>query len=222
MKIDTLLELIDTKVSTLQSNNKFKHEKDNRVRHRLAYGPRTGYYGRVHDGGDPHTVNKVPFRPEVAGADGYYEYIKYLVENKIYDHNPYAPRVYKFKTITDNVNNLKYKIELEKLTPFRELDVEVARSIGVRIAGEETFDDFEYEWVQRMGEERGTHIAVSKVLEEIINDRIKSPDSNLEEIATIIRNLSYEIGADVDVHNANIMLRLSPYPQLVIVDPLAQ
>ena len=73
-----------------------------------------------------------------------------------------------------------------------------------------------------MGEERGTHIAVSKVLEEIINDRIKSPDSNLEEIATIIRNLSYEIGADVDVHNANIVLRLSPYPQLVIVDPLAQ
>ena len=222
MKIDTLLELIQTDVSTLKSDNRFKREKDDRIRQRLSYGKKSGYYGRVHDGNDPHTVNKVPFRPEVDGADGYHEYIKYIVEHKLYDHNPYVPRIYKFKTIKDGKNNIKYKIELERLTPFRDLDKEVVRSIGIKMVGEETFDDYDINWCRSMGQKHGTHIAVSKALEQIINDKVETEDANLKEICSIIQTLSYEIGADVDVHNGNIMIRMSPYPQLVIVDPLAQ
>lgn len=221
MKIQTILEIIDTQVSTVSSSNKFKQEKNDAARKRLGSAPQSGFFGRVHNGNDPHTVHKIPFDPTPENKDGYYKYIKYIVETKLYDTNPYAPRIYKFKTIKDANNNIKYKIELEKLVSLRTVDAEIVREIGIKIAGEQHFLELTRYFTNIFNSSKYMpQIVVAKTIEEIIKGKLHTNDEYLQQICNIIRKIADTTSADIDVHFGNIMVRRSPYPQLVIVDPL--
>lgn len=223
MKIQQLLEApIETKVTGIESKNKFKSGKDNLTKDRLGKSGRAGFYGRVHDNGDPHMVEKIPFHAAPQGHDGYYAYIKYLVDNKVYDSNPYAPRVYKLKTIKDASNNMKYKAQLERLQPFTSLGKDIVIGLGEMLFGEDIFQNELEKWVWMSGE-RYAVIAFTKMLTKICNGKIESSDPKLNELCHIIKSICDSVeGFDIDIHSGNVMWRLSPHPQLVIVDPIAE
>ena len=58
-------------------------------------------------------------------------------------------------------------------------------------------------------------------INEIYRGHLNSEDSYLNSACIIINKLSKETGSLIDLHSRNIMVRMSPSPQLVLVDPLS-
>lgn len=130
MKIQNLLEIIDTKVSTKQYSGKFREPDFEELEDRSN----TGAYSSVkNDPHDPHMVikhnhtprhksnnNVSPFDGEPIPPDGYQYFVKWMVENKIY--NIHFPRVYDVTRYEDSEDQYIYKYEIEKLLKYDELD----------------------------------------------------------------------------------------------------
>src|SRR6478736_4982572 len=89
----------------------------------------TGAYGyAVPSKSDPHMVKKLARNYCVRGYYSYQIYIKAIVDEKIAQHNPFAPRVFKFDLLKIDDPDLEYKekynIDMERLVDMREANVE--------------------------------------------------------------------------------------------------
>lgn len=218
MRIENLLEdLITPKITKKQTDtSRFKDARDRGVRDDYTdRGVKTaGYYGKVVSTGDPHTVNKRNFVASDKDNDGYLTYIRAIVDNKLYETNPYAPRVYDIKTIEDSRGMLKFDIKLETLHPLDNIEHDILWMLMDKIVDRsiaQTYDRYS-----------SPRITIGVVLRELCKGKLKTTDRHLNEICELIRNvIKNNPNLELDMHGGNIMVRMSPYPQLVITDPIS-
>lgn len=216
-----ILEILDTNISSSKSNNSFKY--------RTITSPETtkhGAYGRAHGiQDDPHLMKKKPHDPFMQKYDGYYNYILYIAKNKIAESNPFAPRVYDIKTVEDAHGRMKYSIKLEKLTKITEFDNELVYQIGYNLYGEYFYSYVRKNKVQDEGlpvpELSHTLRALNYIIRDTCMGKISSKNKKLNRLCQIIGKLAEDTRSQIDIHTGNYMIRMSPTPQLVIVDPLA-
>jgi hypothetical protein len=216
MHILKLLEIIQTNQQHNKSSNIFNYNKEKSVAARQQTADKnfekTGAYGKVYDKGDSHTLTKTNFVANPSKTDAYYTYIKYIVDNDLAQENPYFPRVYDIKTIEDANGNARYKIDIERLQDLGKISKETISAMLWNLFDSDVIDDN----IQKYGLAEALAICVELTCE----GHAKSKDKYLNEACAIVRKLR-NTGFIFDIHIGNIMVRLSPYPQLVIVDPLA-
>ena len=172
-----------------------------------------GYYSMVRpDKTDPHMVRKTPFRPFKGQTnDAYFTYIKYIVDNKIAQENPYAPRVYKIDKFTDPENGaMKFNIKMEQLVKLSKLEPEQLVTIYEKITGREVQEDYVNSYV------------IADFVDGILTGHHLSTDEQLNDLMKTIWKIKKQYRFSNDLHHGNMMARITPYgPQLVITDPLS-
>lgn len=219
MKIQSLLELIQVNRDHRKSQNQFKDDLHNERRmNRVsdASDKKTGFYGRVYDKEQPHTLTKANYVSEDPKNDPYLIYINYIADNNIASENPFVPRVYEIKTLEDVRGRVKYKIEIERLKRLEELPEEVIVAM--------TNNLFYPEQIRMYKDRFSTPpMILAKCIEMVCRQRLESKDNLLNAAGAIVNRIKKSNNRfDYDVHKGNIMVRLSPAPQVVIVDPLSQ
>lgn len=216
MKIRDLLEAeFETTKQDYKSNNSYDVDKQRyRFRNR-PYDPlfklKSGAYGRIYrNEDDPHQITKVPHLPKK--TDGYYDFIEHVVNSGIAKSNPHFPRVYDIKKFTDNFGYFKYKIKMETLHPFLNTDPEVI--VGMlrqyfNLKIDYDLDDSEHETLMAFVREAITNRSYEESSDDKFNEACKF-------ISDFVKGGNYTL----DLHSGNVMIRMSPYPQLVFVDPV--
>lgn len=225
MKILTLLEIIDTSQRSISTKNLFKKRRDDNVYKRKMANSSVGGYGRVynHNKDNPFTLIKKPHF--AASNDAYQIYIKYIVDNKLFNTNPFFPRVYKFDTVHDSTNRSKYRAEIETLQSFEVLDDDIIFNMIESLFDSDVIDSFLNDNSYGNSREeiikyRCSNDALCELLSNCILYGIRSLNGKLNEAFQIIKHLLTSERKTLDLHSNNVMIRLSPYPQLVLVDPL--
>lgn len=219
MKIETLLELIQVNKDHRKSQNQFKddlHNERRLSRVSNASDKKTGFYGRVYDKEQPHTLTKANYVSEDPKNDPYLIYINYIADNNLSAENPFLPRVYEVRTLEDVRGRVKYKIEIERLKRLDEIPEEVIIGITNTLFDPEQVD------AQRHPIYTPTML-LAKCIELVCKQRLESKDNLLNAAGAIVNKIKKSNNRfDYDVHKGNIMVRLSPSPQVVIVDPISQ
>lgn len=214
MKIRDLLEAeFQTNYQKFKSDNSYDVDAQ-RYRYRnRPFDPlshlKSGAYGKIYrNKDDPHQIIKVPH--VAAESDAYYSFIEYVTKTGIAKSNPHFPRVYDIKSWTDAYDRFKYKIKMETLKHYREIDDEISESMLHRYCDlSDTDDPF------------GTLADTIKTAIKF-NDYSTIKDKKLIEACEFVSTfLSINKKYVLDIHGGNLMIRLSPYPQLVFVDPVA-
>lgn len=176
-----------------------------------------GAYGYVvPDKHDSHMVRKRP-HGSTNNNDAYYNYIKYIVDNKIAQHNPYAPRVYKINKFKSSDGRIRYDIQMEKLIDFKKIDKEeLITFIKDFVPSDKIPNDLE-EY-----DSYSTAIVLAGYIEKMYRNNTPI-DENMAEIFSIITKLRRELSAALDLYNTgNTLFRRTPTGlQLVITDPLS-
>lgn len=220
MHILKLLESFDTNYIERKSNltfDKFKGDADrDRIMDR-GDGTHSGFGGRVYNNKeDPHTINKTNYVPDKIDNDGYIAYAKYLIDSGMTKDNPYAPRIFEMKAYKDSEDNIKYKINMEKLQRTDAVNPAIVQAIYENLFTEQIRD-----WIFN----KNTYLTkpeqfLAKALAHVVEYRkFESNDPKLNELLDAINEISNN-GYEVDIHGSNIMIRLGKAPQLVITDPL--
>jgi hypothetical protein len=170
-----------------------------------------GSFGAVRNKkSDPFLVSKNNLKPvRNVEDDPYYLYIKYIVDNKIAQQNPYAPRVYNITLLKDQKYGQKFKIDMEKLEELESLSDEECKHI-LSVTMDFSEDD----------NENDSDVTYAMKRAIIAGENIK--DEKLKEIAEIIRNIkNSNDNFGYDIRRYNIMIRRTPKgPQIVFTDPL--
>jgi len=217
MKLQFLAELIQQSYRKRQSDNTFNQSRGDAARDKFDKSPNSGHAGRVYDGPDPHVINKTNYNPQRDTNDGYMVYMKNLIDDKVADTNPYAPRVYDMNVIEDRDGKSKYKIKLEKLHRCSAVGDDVIVALLNRLYGKDEIScakhdlNFAFNNSQLLGK------AVALTAEQ----KLRSKDKNLNALCDRIYQLDKKYQLFIDIHMNNIMIRLGATPQLVIVDPLS-
>lgn len=220
MRILELLESFDTNYIERKSNLTFDKFKGDNDRDRLMDkdgGKKSGFTGRVYNNqNDPHTINKTNYIPDKVQNDGYIAYAKYLVDSGMAKENPFAPRFFEMKAYKDAQDNIKYRINMEKLHRCDEVNPAIINAIYANLYDEPVrdavFNIAKYLPLPEM--------QLAKAIEMTVLGKISSNDENLNTLLAAINQLSKN-GFELDMHGNNIMIRLGKVPQLVITDPLA-
>ena len=213
MKILNILEAnFETKVNHRKSDNTGRDKP--RWDDKQYNTEKSGNFGKVYSTNDPFSVTKVPHEPTYLETDGYYQYIKAVVDGKLAQSNPYYPRVQSIETVSDKENNSRYKIKLEPLQEIRDVDSKIIISI---------FEDlFPVDFKNIHGDGDNLEATVDTLLMgsflRFLDE--KSPNKKYNEVVELVTKLSNRRNM-IDMSSKNAMIRLSPYPQLVITDPLA-
>ncbi len=207
-----LNEIFDTKDKSRSTPDLSQHDRPfySTKQNQLGYGK---YSYVTQKKADPHLVTKVQNKAASNLAnDGYFSYIKYIVDNKIAQRNPYAPRVYKINKFKDTAGNEKYTIDMEKLVDIEDISGEELAVVYKMITGLESNADDVNALRNKMTFFLGKHLSGD------------TNNPNLDEVLKIIDYLLRENDDFIlDIHDGNIMFRRTPHGvQLVITDPLSQ
>lgn len=160
---------------------------------------------------DPSVIKIVATEDELQD-NAYMQYI--LLSKKHSSHNPYLPRVESIKHIKSRdklVSNKDYYIvNLEQLQPLQSMSVEELDFLLDKI------------FVDKLGPVKNA-FEFGRILERAIarpgSNRVK--DKNFGAVSRLITKLATHSTTHIDVHEDNVMVRLTPYgPQLVITDPV--
>lgn len=180
-----------------------------------------GAYGRVvPNKADPHMVKKNNYAP-VSNAemnDGYFAYIKAVVDSKAADSNPAFPRVYDIKTFTDRYGDQRYRINLEKLLHFDELSGKEVYALGERL-----FNNWDVEYSRAVDNDTldTSTEEVQHLFTEMLSDPSNIKDENVKNALQFIHNLAKKKKLQIDIQGDNFMFRRTKYGlQLVLVDPI--
>lgn len=173
----------------------------------------SGAYGKVTDHkSDNHMVKKSNYLPVVnlEKEDGYFAYIKAVVDGKLAQKNPYFPRIYDIKTFTDDYGEQRYRITLEKLLHLDEV------SEGELIAVlSRAFKNFEDVLEQNKGN-------FERAIDQCIDRRQFANSLIFEAFEVIDKVIATNKSFSFDVTTSNIMLRrIINGLQLVIIDPIS-
>lgn len=236
MKIQTLLELIDTKISSVKYRGNLKDGTINHIKN-----SRSGAYAAVQDDRhDPHMVRKHHYYPlndtpkdatdnypqEYLVQDNYTRFAIWLAANKI--DNICLPRIYNIKRIEDSSGKYIYKYQIEKLIEGTSLSPKQLLHAFSHYFDLDALRDYKhFDWndnrsiIRLMGEYCAKYI-YSGTDKMIINDELIEA---LNLIKTFVKDelVANDIGFTMDIANSgNIMFRRTGLGlQMVITDPVA-
>lgn len=213
MKILDLMEAeFETRRNINKSRNTFRKTLD---RPNEKHTEKAGAFGRVYSTGDPHTLIKRPHAAINPKSDGYYQYASLVIRHKLAQSNPYFPRFYDIREFKDKKGKILYRAEIEKLHRHDQIEKDILKSLIENIFEFEDYEYFEYDMQHMPG------TVIPALLQSFLMDgRGSSKDAKLNEAIKIISTFADDNYRGYDVHTDNIMYRLSPYPQIVIVDPV--
>lgn len=241
MKIQNLLEIIDTKVSTKKYSGTFRDPEFLDIENRKNTG---GYSTVKDDPHDPHMVIKHNHTPwpasghkeignETVPPDGYQFLAQWIVEEKIY--NIHFPRIYKVTRYEDSKGQYIYKYGLEKLIKHTELDDEELSHV-IKMNFDVESDNYKKASselagiVSRYRKDFSNQDVLSFVCREIIkgsipNSVVKNPEVK-KALALLVDFMAWarKNGHDVieDINPSNIMYRRTGQGlQMVFSDPVA-
>lgn len=213
MRIQTILELIDTQITAKNFKGQFLYpEKESNTDRTIG----SGMYSTVQKHRtDPHMVVKRHHGPTTPADDGYIDFANYIISNKLTD-NPHFPRIYNVKKYTDNSNKKIYKYELEKLESLDDLRPSEIKTL-INMSLHQTIHDGHYkqEFAKTIQDAVDTR-DVSKIKNESLKDAIK-------HLNTYINHM-HKTGSVPfnDIHAGNIMIRRNRFGITpVITDPFA-
>lgn len=222
MKIQNLLEIIDTKVSTKKYSGRLREPADSQDR------PRSGAFSTVKPDKDPHTVikhNHTPTQEDYKYKDAYEHFVKWLIENKIY--NVHFPRIYDVTKIKDSAGDYIYKYQVEALLNYKELDLEELHHVFDLNFDMDSMDDLN--WTDLDARELTSNVGaecVNVILGRVDSSFVKNPE--LLNALKLLRDFSewaYQSDKRInwDLANAgNIMFRRTGQGlQIVFSDPVA-
>lgn len=219
-----LNEIFDTKITDRKISKEFNNEKlsNEYFEKKSNNDVNAGNFGYVKKSGDPFTVNKRPHIATDLENDGYFRYIKYVVDNNLAQSNPFFPRVYGLKTFTDKNGRSRYSIKLEKLENFDNVSINELQNLAKQL-----FKNYD-ELIQNVKKYRKPNNERDAIYwlfhdEIAVTDNLKN--SKLKQAIEIISNLQHKDNKHFnwDLHAGNVMARRVPYGlQLVIIDPFSQ
>lgn len=223
MKIQTLLELIDTTTQEKQYRGRFNDKPKNTAPVANEIG--LGAYSKVRQHRhDPHMVTKQHHSPKAAKLDKFNQFAKFVIENKLTD-NPHFPRLYNVTKITDNKGDYVYKYDIEKLENLYELDKNELFNIY------ETHFERDSRDMHKISKMTAMDIAdqIAYEIEDGIDGttgivKSESLAQALSILNKYLREVRYSEDRETinDIHAENVMIRRGKYGyQLVITDPFA-
>lgn len=214
MRIETLLELINTKVTTRQNPQPSKGE-------RLG----DGAYSTVRkDVDDPHMVRKRHNSTRSAERDGFVKWGEYIIKHKLSD-NPHIPRIYNVSKEEEGPGKFVYDYQMEKLTSLSDGKVKPyeIKALWRQHLSKETYPEDAHD----MSAEEMMDYLGGILQDALYGDEESLSNITSESLRDAIRHLrnyyqenNYE--PHPDIHSENVMLRRTPHGlQLVITDPFA-
>lgn len=224
-----ILDLLEDTIPTRQNININRHFDGNRdVDERNKLG--MGHFSVVRPDRDPTRVKK--YNHNFATKDPFNAYIDFVIDHNATD-NPYFPKIFNIKTVSDPKGYQSHKYTMERLTPGSNIDARqiedmVKRTLAPQIADQIIIKAKDPEEIHfyRNSEAWTLHSLFSKFLNQSLynnsNEGIKDP--NLKSALNLIRELDEtddEISFDMQ-NPTNLMYRINGNSiQPVITDPLA-
>lgn len=219
VKIKNLLEAEFNTTQKLRKFRKgtFKFAKD--MRNTDEFAEKSGRFARAHSTGDPHTIVKKSHFGSNPKKDAYYTYASAIAKTGIAKSNPYFPRIYDIQTLRDANKKIKYRIEMERLKEANEVNDEIITSIIEHIFTDESINAINKNFTQYKPLEKLTELIRRYIFSNNIW-KLEVKDDKFIEASNFIQKVMKSGGFEDDLHGGNIMFRLSPYPQVVITDPI--
>lgn len=212
-----LEQLINTKTSTknISLPNNFSKDRQrliNYTKNRI----RGGAFGYVKPGTDEFTIKKRSHTFSNLTNDAYFTYVKTIVDNKLFESNPYFPRIYAINTIKDkNTGEERYSINMEKLITLDSISDESLDIIYQRIFGVP---------IEKSVFTHSTRLSID-LLDTVENNNLSIiKDQYCKEALQLIKSIKENNARFIyDIHDNNIMIRKTNFgDQLVFTDPLAE
>lgn len=222
MKIQMLLELIDTNVETKQYRGEFRGNSTGNPRSsNKEIG--SGVYSKVrNDPHDPHMVQKRHHNPKAASNDGFVKWGDYLINNNLVDSNPHFPRIYNVRKIEDSEGQKIYKYQIEKLVPTEDVSPKLLKAVWRQNFTKESMpEDIEELDAEDIADTMSGIISMAvegnrEYMDDIISDSLKQA---VQHLHAYYEETNFTVP---DLHSGNIMLRRTPHGvQLVITDPFS-
>lgn len=150
--------------------------------------------------------------------DGYIQFLIAAAKGGKLDENPYFPKIYSIVVKELDKGMVVYAVDMERLTPLKNLRLPELKAIADRVFGEKMADELfaEFKTPKEAREELASHF------DDILYgtaDLKYIKDPHLKEALKIVKRLGKK--TTIDLHDENIMVRRGPYGnQLVITDPV--
>ena len=231
MKIQLLLELIQTTQSSKQFHGKFggkKRENHNRWKKGLGGGTQASVKDHPHD---PHLVKKhnVKAYPDDNGklTDGFNSFVNYLIEHDLMD-NVHFPKVYDIKEIVDKNGRKIYTYDMEKLVKSEDLSREELEAFCERTFIPETVIEFldDAATAPTRGDHEPYRLRLLDKFTNVFDSALNYgnvadlQDESLKFAFEIIHQIATHLQKNSDLHHSNYMWRRSSTGvQIVITDP---
>lgn len=227
MKIQTLLELIEPEVKNINMRGRRFHRNtsggnvsgwaltgDEREKGYVG----AGQYSSVKKDRDPHFVQKTSRDFFSARHDGYWYFIKNVIDGKLWE-NPYFPRVYQFKKFAKG-DNSHYRVKLETLVDMKELSRQELVAVVARLVGDDPED---MGIIQPYYKDSNIMDLIEEIFARVWNGNASNTmDSNLVSAMKTLRSMNTGKGYYYDLHKGNIMFRRGPHGvHPVIIDPFS-
>lgn len=222
---ELLVEQIDTKIRDVNTSLKLTSPHIDRTPPKREIGRGISNVVLANKR-DPHTIirhNSNVVHPSIDSSNVYYNW---LAKSKVFNENPFFPRIYEKVTVSDRSGRKLIKYEIEKLSPIEILDIAAMRGLTNRLFDQTTitrilrFTASRSSWADMDDEERALIILLN-CLEDVFFGN-PSSDENLNDAMKTIKELSEQNPVTgSDLHRGNVMVRLTPHgPQLVLTDPI--
>lgn len=228
MKIQTILELIEPEIKNYNmQNRRFDrntsgaevnyHSLDNEEKKKGYVG--AGQYSTVKKDRDPHFVQKTSRDSNVASIDGYWFFIKNVVDNKLWE-NPYFPRVYQFKKFYKG-KQAHYRAKLETLVEMSDLSKPELIAVVTRMVG---YDPEDAGIIQPYHKEHKIKDLIGEIFKRVWDGKANEDmDSNMVSAIKSLKSMNEGPNYQYDLHKDNIMFRRGPHGvHPVIVDPFSK
>jgi len=228
MKIQTLLELIEPQVKNYNMRGRrFDPETSaaNVSGWSLTADEKkqgivgSGSYSAVKKDRDPHFVQKTSRRVETSKLDGYWYFIKQVIDKRLWE-NPYFPRVYQFKKFYQG-DNAHYRVKLENLVNMEDLSREELIASVTRMVGDDPED---LGIIQPYFKKHDIKVLIENIFKRIWDGKeSKEMDPSLVSAMRTIKKMHLDAKYGYDLHKGNVMFRRGPHGlHPVIVDPLTK
>jgi hypothetical protein len=224
MKIQTILEDIIPTRQNVTLNRNLDGDKVPDPRNKIG----SGHFSVARPDRDPHMIKK--YNHNFEDHDPFNDYVEYIVEHKL-TGNPYFPRVYNIKTVSDPNGQQSHKYTIEKLISAKELEPEevstlIERTFTDMVAKDiiETSSEPDNIRFYHNSETYSLHSTWVQNIHSAIEygDTSNITDENLSEAVKVIHDMIKNLKFANDLHANNVMYRRTKYGvQPVISDPLA-
>ena len=235
-ELDALLELIEPQVQKKDWRGNFYYTRnsynyDLKPNKEKKIG--SGNFSNVENiPNDPHLVRKTSHSPVASEDDAYWKYVNIIIKNKLWE-NPYFPRVYDIKEISDRNGHKMYRGKIERLVDIRDVakNKEGVLSLATLLMGHDASDAMKVSSNSKYAHLDMLNYVMDAVSNYIVDYKFtelfeglsdSDLDDNFVSACKTLRKLAKDNDFVFDVNDENMMLRRVSYGyQLVFSDPFS-